>query len=127
MVGGLTQGHDVTVEVALVPEAAEGQTVREAILTGYRDLAEGACLPRWGILSKTWLCWLRRNGTSGGKRAALPFWLDLQTQYDVWQAEQRAGSIDVKFFVPLAAERCWGRAGTVPLLPHSQGERGFFD
>jgi hypothetical protein len=42
MVGGLTQGHDMTVDVALVPETAEGQTLRGAILTGYRDLAEGA-------------------------------------------------------------------------------------
>jgi hypothetical protein len=32
----------MTVDVALVPETAEGQTLRGAILTGYRDLAEGA-------------------------------------------------------------------------------------
>lgn len=31
------------------------------------------------------------------------FWLDLQTQYDAWQAEQRAGSIDVKPFVAITA------------------------
>jgi addiction module HigA family antidote len=30
-------------------------------------------------------------------------WLDLQVQYDAWQAEQRAGSIDVKPFAPVAA------------------------
>jgi addiction module HigA family antidote len=30
-------------------------------------------------------------------------WLDLQVQYDAWQAEQRAGLIDVKPFTPVAA------------------------
>lgn len=29
------------------------------------------------------------------------FWLDLQLQYDAWQAEQRATSIKVKPFAPL--------------------------
>ena len=29
------------------------------------------------------------------------FWLDLQLQYDAWQAEQRAISIKVKPFAPL--------------------------
>ena len=30
------------------------------------------------------------------------FWLDLQLQYDTWQAEQRASSIKVNPFSPLA-------------------------
>jgi plasmid maintenance system antidote protein VapI len=28
------------------------------------------------------------------------FWLDLQVQYDTWQAEQRSTAITVKPFVP---------------------------
>ena len=30
------------------------------------------------------------------------FWLDLQLQYDTWQAEQRAASINVRPFAPFA-------------------------